>query len=177
LHGEIFDDAFLDLLQAEMVAVEDLLGELEVRLRQFEGWREFPERWVGAAGVTRPEKEKRLAALLLELREIIGGLTACELIEQWSQPRAALYMVSEKTQPELLQDPLVGERGVIVSIGQEGGKRRLLRIPPEHVRVVTALVSNKFPLAARDAATKTPSESPNAASGFQAGLGVCRSFM
>ena len=30
LHGEIFDDAFLDLLQAVMIDVEDLLGELQV---------------------------------------------------------------------------------------------------------------------------------------------------
>ena len=32
LHGEIFDDALLDLLQAEVIVVEDLLRELEVLL-------------------------------------------------------------------------------------------------------------------------------------------------
>jgi hypothetical protein len=32
LHGEIFDDALFDLLQAEVVAVENLLRELEVLL-------------------------------------------------------------------------------------------------------------------------------------------------
>ena len=38
--------------------------EIERRLRMFEGWREFPERWVGPAGTTRSAKQVRLAELL-----------------------------------------------------------------------------------------------------------------
>jgi hypothetical protein len=32
LDGEVFDDAFLDLLQAEVIVVENLLGSLEIPL-------------------------------------------------------------------------------------------------------------------------------------------------
>jgi ribosomal protein L16 Arg81 hydroxylase len=129
-----------------------LVRELELQLRQSEAWREAPERWVGPLGVTRPARTERLAALLADLPHVLGALRAPELVARWTAPRDRVYAVSEASAPRLVVDPLPNAMGTFVSLADGPGRRRLLALPPEHVRVVSALIAMRLPFTASDAA-------------------------
>src|SRR5215475_7536174 len=74
LHGEIFDNPLLDLLQAEVIVVEDLLGKLEVLLDL--GLLVPRDREQPVEVVAHDGRLRRHGRHLAQLLELVGGLLA-----------------------------------------------------------------------------------------------------
>jgi 50S ribosomal protein L16 3-hydroxylase len=126
--------------------------ELESRLRLHEKWREFPAPLNGVSADVVTHNTAALEPLLLHLRQLVEQLCASELVDRWHRPALPLYRVPARTKLELVTHPVSGAEGTFVSIEPEGSARRLLRILPEHLPIVTAVVSSNFPIAAPDLA-------------------------